>query len=155
MKTDDYVKMILAARVYDVAVETPLEPAARLSQRLGNDVLFKREDLQSVFSFKLRGAYNKLVRLPPADLARGVICSSAGNHAQGVALAARELGARAVVVMPESTPTIKITAVESLGGEVILHGATYDDAYAHARILADDRQLTFIHPFDDPEVIAG
>ncbi len=155
MNTDDYVKMILEARVYDVAIETPLEPAARLSRRLGNDVLFKREDLQSVFSFKLRGAYNKLVQLPPADLARGVICSSAGNHAQGVALAARELGTRALVVMPEYTPTIKITAVESLGGEVILYGATYDDAYAQACVLADEKQLTFIHPFDDPQVIAG
>lgn len=155
MKNDDYVKMIQEARVYDVAVETPLEPAARLSQRLGNTVLFKREDLQSVFSFKLRGAYNKLVRLPPDALARGVICSSAGNHAQGVALAARELGTTSIVVMPESTPTIKSSAVESLGGRVILHGTTYDDAYAHARALADEQQLTFIHPFDDPEVIAG
>ena len=151
----DYLHKILTARVYDVAIETPLEPARRLSRRLDNNVLFKREDLQSVFSFKLRGAYNKLVRLQADELARGVICSSAGNHAQGVALAARELGTRAVVVMPESTATIKITAVESLGGEVILHGAAYDDAHEHALELADDQQLTFIHPFDDPEVIAG
>jgi len=151
----DYLHRILTARVYDVAIETPLEPATRLSRRLNNNVLFKREDLQPVFSFKLRGAYNKLVRLQPDELARGVICSSAGNHAQGVALAAQELGTRAVIVMPESTPTIKITAVESLGGEIILHGATYDDAYDHALKLADQQQLTFIHPFDDPEVIAG
>jgi len=154
MKTD-YLQKILTARVYDVAIETPLEPAKRLSQRLDNNILFKREDLQSVFSFKLRGAYNKLIRLQPGELAHGVICSSAGNHAQGVALAARELGVRAVIVMPESTPTIKINAVESLGGEVILHGAAYDDAYEHALELAEKQHLTFIHPFDDPEVIAG
>ncbi len=150
-----YLHKILAARVYDVAIETPLEPARRLSRRLDNNVLFKREDLQSVFSFKLRGAYNKLVRLQANEMARGVICSSAGNHAQGVALAARELGARAIIVMPESTPTIKIAAVESLGGEIILHGTNYDDAYDHALELAGKQQLTFIHPFDDPEVIAG
>jgi threonine dehydratase len=151
----DYLHKILTARVYDVAIETPLELARRLSERLNNNVLFKREDLQSVFSFKLRGAYNKLIGLQPDELASGVICSSAGNHAQGVALAARELGTRAVIVMPESTPTIKTMAVESLGGEVILHGATYDDAYEHALTLAGEQQLTFIHPFDDPEVIAG
>jgi len=154
MKTD-YLHKILTARVYDVAIETPLEPATRLSRRLNNNVLFKREDLQSVFSFKLRGAYNKLVRLQPEELARGVICSSAGNHAQGVALAARDLGARAVIVMPETTPTIKIKAVESLGGEIILYGANYDDAYEHALELADRQQLTFVHPFNDPDVIAG
>ena len=151
----DYLQKILTARVYDVAIETPLEPARRLSRRFSNNVLLKREDLQSVFSFKLRGAYNKLVHLPPEELAQGVICSSAGNHAQGVALAARELGVRAVIVMPESTPTIKTAAVESLGGEIILHGAAYDDAYHHALELAKSQQLTFIHPFDDPEVIAG
>ncbi len=151
----EYLHKILTARVYDVAIETPLELASRLSGRLNNNVLFKREDLQSVFSFKLRGAYNKLVHLQPDELASGVICSSAGNHAQGVALAARELGTRAVIVMPEFTPTIKTMAVESLGGEVILHGAAYDDAYEHALALASEQQLTFIHPFDDPEVIAG
>ncbi|MDP6675812.1 MAG: threonine ammonia-lyase, biosynthetic, partial [Gammaproteobacteria bacterium] len=151
----EYLHRILTARVYDVAIETPLEPAMQLSQRLDNNVLFKREDLQSVFSFKLRGAYNKLIQLQPAELARGVICSSAGNHAQGVALAARELGVRSVIVMPELTPTIKINAVESLGGEIILHGVTYDDAYDQALKVADEQQLTFIHPFDDPEVIAG
>jgi threonine dehydratase len=151
----DYLYRILKARVYDVAVETPLEPAPRLSKRLGNNVLFKREDLQSVFSFKLRGAYNKLVQIPRSDLDRGVICSSAGNHAQGVALAARELGARAVIVMPVSTATIKVDAVRSLGGEVILHGATYDDAYEKAVAVAEQENLVFIHPFDDPEIIAG
>jgi threonine dehydratase len=151
----DYLYRILKARVYDVAIETPLEPAPRLSARFHNEVLFKREDLQPVFSFKLRGAYNKLVQVPPDDLARGVICASAGNHAQGVALAARELGVSSVVVMPESTPTIKIKAVEALGGKVILDGATYDDAYERALELAKNDDLVFIHPFDDPEVIAG
>ncbi|MFW2404431.1 MAG: threonine ammonia-lyase, biosynthetic [Gammaproteobacteria bacterium] len=151
----DYLYRILKARVYDVAIETPLEPAPRLSKRFGNMVLFKREDLQPVFSFKLRGAYNKLIQIPQDDLARGVICASAGNHAQGVALAAKELGVRSVVVMPESTPTIKIKAVETLGGKVILDGATYDDAYARAVELAKNDDLVFIHPFDDPEVIAG
>ena len=151
----DYLYRILKARVYDVAIETPLETAPRLSMRLENNVLFKREDLQSVFSFKLRGAYNKLVQVPRSDLDRGVICSSAGNHAQGVALAARELGARAIVVMPVSTPTIKVEAVRSLGGEVMLHGATYDDAYEKAVAIAEAENLVFIHPFDDPEVIAG
>ena len=154
MKTD-YLYRILKARVYDVAIETPLEHAKGLSKRLGNRVMFKREDLQSVFSFKLRGAYNKLAQIPTDDLKRGVICSSAGNHAQGVALAARELSTKAVVVMPEATPTIKIKAVESLGGEVILHGAAYDDAYEKALEIAAERNLVFIHPFDDPEVIAG
>ena len=121
MAMTDYLKAILKARVYDVAVETPLESAPRLSARLGNTVLFKREDLQPVFSFKIRGAYNKLMNLPAADLDRGVICSSAGNHAQGVALAARELGVRAVVVMPKSTPRIKLEAVDGYGAETILH----------------------------------
>jgi threonine dehydratase len=150
-----YLYQILKARVYDVAIETPLDPAPGLSKRLKNNVLFKREDLQSVFSFKLRGAYNKLVQIPKEDLDRGVICSSAGNHAQGVALAAKELGARAVIVMPVSTPTIKVDAVHSLDGEVILHGATYDDAYEKAVAVAKAENFVFIHPFDDPEVIAG
>ncbi len=153
--TADYLYRILKARVYDVAVETPLELAPRLSKRSGNTVLFKREDLQSVFSFKLRGAYNKLVQIRPTELQRGVVCSSAGNHAQGVALAARELGVRAVIVMPRSTPTIKVNAVESLGGEVLLHGATYDDAQPKALEIAKEQGLSFIHPFDDPDVIAG
>ncbi|MEQ9561471.1 MAG: threonine ammonia-lyase, biosynthetic, partial [Woeseiaceae bacterium] len=151
----DYLKMIEQASVYDVAVESPLEFAGNLSARLGNRVLLKREDLQSVFSFKLRGAYNKLNSLPASALAAGVICSSAGNHAQGVALAASRKGARAVIVMPVTTPTIKVEAVRKLGGEVVLHGDAYDDAYAHARKLESEQGLTFIHPFDDPHVIAG
>ncbi len=151
----DYLERILRARVYDVAVETPLERAPRLSARTGNTVLFKREDLQPVFSFKIRGAYNKLRQLDEQELRRGVICSSAGNHAQGVALAARELRVRAVIVMPVTTPRIKVEAVESYGGEVVLEGDAYDDAQAHAHELATRDGLTFVHPFDDPEVIAG
>lgn len=151
----DYLIRILNARVYDVAQETPLEVAPNLSARLHNQVLLKREDMQSVFSFKLRGAYNKMAHLTPAQLQCGVIAASAGNHAQGVALAATKLGTRAVIVMPVVTPQVKINAVKARGGEVILHGNAYDDAYAHARQLADEQGLTFIHPFDDPEVIAG
>ena len=155
MNTTDYVQRIRDADVYAVALRTPLEPAPLLSERLGNRILLKREDLQPIFSFKIRGAFNKINHLPPEQLARGVICSSAGNHAQGVALAARGKGARAVIVMPETTPTIKVNAVRALGGEVVLNGDTYDDAYAHARNLEKELGLTFIHPFDDPEVIAG
>jgi threonine dehydratase len=155
MKAADYLTLIEQASVYDVAVETPLEFAGNLSARVANRVLLKREDLQSVFSFKLRGAYNKLNSLPADALAAGVICSSAGNHAQGVALAASRKGTRAVIVMPVTTPTIKVEAVRKLGGEVILHGDAYDDAYAHARKLEAEQRLTFIHPFDDPQVIAG
>ena len=151
----DYLQKILTARVYDVAVETPLDPAPNLSVRLGNTVLFKREDMQPVFSFKLRGAYNKIVGLSPAKLKRGVICASAGNHAQGVALAAAKIGCRAVVVMPETTPQIKVEAVKRRGGEVVLAGESFDDAYAHALELEKRDHLTFVHPFDDPEVIAG
>ena len=151
----DYLERIRQARVYDVADKTPLDLATGLSGRLGNRVLMKREDLQPVFSFKLRGAYNKIANLPDAELSRGVICSSAGNHAQGVALAARRLGTRAVVVMPVTTPTIKTGAVAALGGEVVLHGDAYDDAYTHARELSAASGLVFIHPFDDPDVIAG
>jgi threonine dehydratase len=132
-----------------------LELASNLSARLGNRILLKREDLQPVFSFKLRGAYNKLTTLPQEILEAGIICSSAGNHAQGVALAAKRKGIRAVIVMPVTTPSIKVEAVKSLAGEVVLHGDTYDDAYAHARQLEKEQQLTFIHPFDDPDVIAG
>ncbi|MCC7329809.1 MAG: threonine ammonia-lyase, biosynthetic [Gammaproteobacteria bacterium] len=153
--TDDYLKEILRARVYDVAVETPLEEAPRLSARLDQRVLLKREDLQPVFSFKLRGAHNKLARLSAAERARGVICSSAGNHAQGMALSAQRFGVRAVVVMPALTAEIKVRAVRALGAEVILHGNTYDDAYAHALALAEREGLGFVHPFDDPAVIAG
>lgn len=151
----DYLRRIDDASVYEVAVETPLEPAKSLSARLKNRVLLKREDLQPIFSFKLRGAYNKLSRLPRSALEHGVICSSAGNHAQGVALAAARLGARAVIVMPVTTPTIKVNAVRALGGEVVLHGDTYDDAQNHARGLCEQQDLVFIHPFDDPDVIAG
>ena len=155
MNTTDYLTRIRNASVYDVASETPLELASNLSARLGNRILLKREDLQPVFSFKLRGAYNKLTSLPQETLAAGIICGSAGNHAQGVALAAKRKGIRAVIVMPVTTPSIKVEAVRSLGGEVVLHGDTYDDAYAHARQLEKEQQLTFIHPFDDPDVIAG
>ncbi|UZQ56323.1 threonine ammonia-lyase, biosynthetic [Trichothermofontia sichuanensis B231] len=151
----DYLVQILTARVYDVAQETPLEVAPNLSARLNNKLLLKREDMQSVFSFKLRGAYNKMVQLPPDRLAQGVIAASAGNHAQGVALAARHLGTRAIIVMPVTTPQVKIDAVRARGGVVVLEGDTYDDACAHARQLAAEKALTFIHPFDDPDVIAG
>ncbi|MEO0852936.1 MAG: threonine ammonia-lyase, biosynthetic, partial [Cyanobacteria bacterium J06648_11] len=151
----DYLQMILTARVYDVASETPLDIAPNLSARLHNQVLLKREDMQSVFSFKLRGAYNKMAQLPPDELARGAIAASAGNHAQGVALAARQLGARATIVMPVTTPQVKIDAVRARGGEVVLFGDTYDEAYTHARQLEREKQLTFVHPFDDPYVIAG
>jgi threonine dehydratase len=151
----DYLERILTARVYDVAQETPLEVAPNLTARLGNTLLLKREDMQSVFSFKLRGAYNKMAQLPPDQLVQGVIASSAGNHAQGVALGAKRLGTRAIIVMPTTTPTVKINAVKARGGEVVLHGETYDDAYTHARQLASEKGLTFIHPFDDPDVIAG
>jgi threonine dehydratase len=151
----DYLKKILTARVYDVAIESPLEPAPVLSRRTGNQVLLKREDEQPVFSFKLRGAYNKMVQLDAEQRTRGVICASAGNHAQGVALAARKLGCTAVVVMPVTTPKLKIDAVKALGGEVVLHGESYSDAYGHAMTLQAERGLTFVHPFDDPDVIAG
>jgi threonine dehydratase len=151
----DYLVQILTARVYDVAQETPLEYAPNLSNRIHNKLLLKREDMQSVFSFKLRGAYNKMVNLTPDLLKQGVIAASAGNHAQGVALAASRLGTKAIIVMPVITPQVKINAVKARGGEVVLHGNNYDDAYAHARQLAAEKGLTFIHPFDDPDVIAG
>jgi threonine dehydratase len=154
-KKIDYLQRILTARVYDVAVESPLEPARTLSRRIGNHVLLKREDQQPVFSFKLRGAYNKMARLSDAERARGVICASAGNHAQGVALSARRLGCQATIVMPVTTPKLKIDAVKGLGGEVVLHGDSYSDAHAHAKTLEAERGLTFVHPFDDPDVIAG
>ena len=151
----DYLKKILTARVYDVAVESALEPAKNLSRRLHNKILLKREDQQPVFSFKLRGAYNKMVHLTAEQLQRGVICASAGNHAQGVALSAHRLGTRAVIVMPVTTPQLKIDAVKSLGGEVVLHGESYSDAHGHAVELEKRQGLTFVHPFDDPDVIAG
>jgi threonine dehydratase len=151
----DYVKKILTARVYDVAVESPLDPMPRLSKRIGGPVHLKREDLQPVFSFKLRGAYNKMSQLDRGRLDRGVICASAGNHAQGVALAAAKLNAKAMIVMPQTTPAIKVQAVERLGGDVVLHGDSFDDASVHARRLEAEHGLTFIHPYDDPDVIAG
>ncbi|MFN5161790.1 MAG: threonine ammonia-lyase, biosynthetic [Cyanobacteriota bacterium] len=150
-----YLQRILRARVYDVAIESPLEMAPNLSRRLGNTVLLKREDLQPVFSFKLRGAYNRMVGLTAEELGRGVSAASAGNHAPGVALGAQKLGCRAVIVMPVTTPAMKVRAVAARGAEVVLHGDTYDEAYAEARRLEQERGLTFIHPFDDPDVIAG
>lgn len=152
---NDYLERILAARVYDVAVETPLEAAPGLTRRTGNTVLLKREDLQPVFSFKLRGAYNKMCRLPRRALKRGVIAASAGNHAQGVALAAAKLGCSATIVMPVTTPRIKVDAVASRGARVVLLGDSYDEAYAEARRLARKERRTFIHPYDDRDVIAG
>ena len=152
---DDYLERILRARVYEVAIQTPLELAPNLSRRIGNRVLLKREDMQPVFSFKLRGAYNKMSQLSPAQLARGVICSSAGNHAQGVALSAQKLGCKALIVMPVTTPQIKVDAVRARGASVLLHGDSYSDAYVHARKLASQRKLCFVHPYDDPDVIAG
>ena len=151
----DYLEKILNARVYDVAEETPLDFAPNLSARTGSRILLKREDMQPVFSFKLRGAYNKIAHLTPQQRQRGVICASAGNHAQGVALAAQKLGIRAVIVMPTTTPQIKIDAVRKRGAEVVLHGDAYDAAYAHALELEKKHKLAFVHPFDDPDVIAG
>ena len=151
----DYLRKILNARVYDVAIETRLDPMARLSSRLENRVLLKREDEQPVFSYKLRGAYNKMAQLTREQLERGVITASAGNHAQGVALSATKLGCRAVIVMPVTTPGIKVDAVRRRGGDVVLHGDSYSDAYDHAHALCQARGLTFIHPYDDPDVIAG
>jgi len=151
----EYVDAILRADVYSSAIKTPLDFAPRLSARLGNRISFKREDLQPVFSFKIRGAQNRIAQLDDASAARGVICSSAGNHAQGVALAARNRGIRAVIVMPTSTPAIKVDAVRALEAEIVLYGTTYDDAFAHAQGIAEREQLVFVHPFADPEVIAG
>src|SRR5690606_7020955 len=151
----DYIRSILNSSVYEAAVETPLDRMGPLSARLGREVLLKREDLQPVFSFKLRGAYNKLARLGEADRRRGVICASAGNHAQGVAYAARRMGVRAVIVMSRTTPSIKIEAVRRLGGEIVIHGDTFDEAQAHAWALCREQDLVFVHPYDDPDVIAG
>ncbi len=150
-----YIEKILKARVYDVARETPLDPMARLSDRFGNRVLLKREDLQPVFSFKLRGAYNKIANLSDEAKARGVIAASAGNHAQGVALSGQKLGIKAVIVMPKTTPAIKVAAVRGYGAKTVLVGDAYDDAYKHARKLEAEEGLTFVHPYDDPDVIAG
>jgi threonine dehydratase len=155
MSVQGYLERILRARVYDVAIETPLERAPRLSARVGNQVLIKREDLQPVFSFKLRGAYNKIALLSEEEKRRGVVTASAGNHAQGVALAASRLGIRAKIVMPTTTPSIKVDAVRGYGGEAILVGDTYDDALLHAKKLEQTEGLAFVHPYDDPDVIAG
>ncbi|HET6492867.1 MAG TPA: threonine ammonia-lyase, biosynthetic [Burkholderiales bacterium] len=155
MKKNDYLERILNASVYDVAVETPLELSPNLSRRLNNRLLLKREDMQPVFSFKLRGAYNKMAKLPAAALKRGVIAASAGNHAQGVALSAQKLGCAATIVMPVTTPPIKIDAVRARGAKVVLHGDSYDEACVHARALERRHRLTFVHPYDDPDVIAG
>ena len=154
----NYLKKILSARVYDVARETELQLAPELSKRLGSQVLLKREDNQPVFSFKLRGAYNKMAHLTPEALKRGVIAASAGNHAQGVALAAAKMKCKAVIVMPVTTPSVKIDAVKARGGswvEIILHGESYSDAFQYSEVVAKKRRLTFVHPFDDPDVIAG
>jgi threonine dehydratase len=153
--TDTMLRLILNSRVYDVAHETPLEPAVRLSRRLGNEVLLKREDLQPIFSYKLRGAYNRIAHLSDAERACGVIAASAGNHAQGVAYAAHHLGLRALIVMPRTTPEIKVDAVRALGAEVVLAGDSYADAKAHCDELILSTGMTFVHPFDDPHVIAG
>lgn len=153
--SNDYLKRTLTSKVYDVVAETPLELAPLTSAQLHNRILLKREDQLAVFSFKLRGAYNKMAQLPAEDLARGVIAASAGNHAQGVAFSAKRLGVRAVIVMPVTTPQLKIDAVRNLGGEVVLVGESFTDAYEHAVQLMAKEGLTFVHPFDDPDVIAG
>ncbi len=150
-----YIEKILRAKVYDVAEETPLDFAPMLSERLDNKVYLKREDLQPVFSFKLRGAYNKMATLSSQQIGLGVIAASAGNHAQGVALAAKKLGIKALIVMPKTTPEIKVKSVRARGAKIVLHGDSYDDAYAHAMELVAEKNMTFIHPYDDPEVIAG
>ncbi len=150
-----YIKRILSSKVYDVATLTPLDPAPFLSTRLGNRVLLKREDMHPVHSFKIRGAYNKIANLTEEEKSRGVIAASAGNHAQGVALAGQKLGIRATIVMPKTTPDIKVSAVKALGGHVVLHGDTFDQANAHARELREQHGYTFVHPYDDPDVIAG
>jgi len=150
-----YVKKILKARVYDVAIETPVDDMPTLSERFGNRILLKREDLQPVFSFKLRGAYNKISQLSEEQLKCGVITASAGNHAQGVALTGKKLGIQAVIVMPKTTPPIKVDSVKARGGKVVLHGDTYDEASKHSKKLAKEKGMTYVHPFDDPEVIAG
>lgn len=152
---NDYLERILSARVYDVAIESPLELAPALTARMNNTLLLKREDMQPVFSFKIRGAYNKMVRLSPAQLRRGVIAASAGNHAQGVALAAHRIGCAATIVMPITTPYIKVGAVKAAGARVVLHGDSYSDAYERAMQLRRRERLNFIHPYDDPDVIAG
>jgi threonine dehydratase len=152
---EQYVKKTLTSRVYDVAVETPLQPARQLTERLGNQILLKREDLQPVYSFKIRGAYNKLAQLTAEELERGVVTASAGNHAQGLALAAKHLGVKATIVMPRTTPELKVQGVRSRGGKVVLHGDAFPEALAHSLKLVEEKGYTYIHPYDDPLVIAG
>ncbi|MBE9532684.1 MAG: threonine ammonia-lyase, biosynthetic, partial [Proteobacteria bacterium] len=151
----EYVDKILNARVYDVAIKTPLDMMPKLSQRLNNSLWLKREDLQPVFSFKLRGAYNRMAQLSDAERKQGVVTASAGNHAQGVALSAKKMGVPALIVMPKTTPQIKVDAVKNFGADIKLHGNSYDDAYRYARDVAAEQGRAFIHPYDDPEVIAG
>jgi len=151
----EYVEKILKARVYDVAIESPLDEMPRLSRRLNNRIWLKREDLQPVFSFKLRGAYNRMCHLTDEERIKGVVAASAGNHAQGVGLSAQKLGVSALIVMPTTTPPIKVAAVKSYGAEVVLVGDSYDEAYGYAITVAAEQGRTFIHPYDDPEVIAG
>ncbi len=153
--SESLIERILKARVYDAAIETPLDRARNLSTRLQNAVFLKREDLQPVFSFKLRGAFNRMFKLTPAERARGVVAASAGNHAQGVALSGQKLGIKTLIVMPQTTPEIKVKAVQAFGGQAVLHGSNYDEAYAYARKLEQEQGLTFVHPFDDLDVIAG
>lgn len=152
---EQYVKKILTSRVYDVAVETPLQPARQLSERLGNQILLKREDLQPVYSFKIRGAYNRIAQLSEEEKARGVITASAGNHAQGVALAAKQLGIKATIVMPRTTPELKVQGVRARGGKAVLHGDAFPEALAHSLKLVEEKGYVYIHPYDDPDVIAG
>ncbi|HCN46539.1 MAG TPA: threonine ammonia-lyase, biosynthetic, partial [Pseudomonas sp.] len=152
---EQYVKKILTSRVYDVAVETPLQAANQLSKRLDNQILLKREDLQPVFSFKIRGAYNKLAQLSQEERARGVVTASAGNHAQGLALAAREMGVKATIVMPRTTPEIKVEGVRSRGGKVVLHGDSFPEALAYSLKLVEEKGFVYVHPYDDPHTIAG
>ncbi|WP_027904286.1 MULTISPECIES: threonine ammonia-lyase, biosynthetic [unclassified Pseudomonas] len=152
---EQYVKKTLTSRVYDVAVETPLQPARQLSERLGNQILLKREDLQPVYSFKIRGAYNKLAQLSPEELARGVVTASAGNHAQGLALAAKHMGVNATIVMPRTTPELKVQGVRSRGGNAVLHGDAFPEALAYSLKLVEEKGLVYVHPYDDPHVIAG
>lgn len=151
----EYVEKIINSRVYDVAIESPLENMSRLSDRMANTIWLKREDLQPIFSFKLRGAYNRMCRLNDEERVNGVVAASAGNHAQGVALSAQKLGVSALIVMPTTTPPIKVEAVRSFGAEIILFGDGYDDAFGHAATIASEQGRTFIHPYDDPDVIAG
>ena len=154
-RKSNYLQSILQARVYEVCAETPLQPAPTLSTRLGCEVLLKREDMQQVFSFKIRGAYNKIASLPAEAQESGIVACSAGNHAQGVALSAIKLGIDAKIIMPQATPAIKVDAVVKLGGQVVLHGKTYDEAAAEAKRLVEEEGRTMVHPFDDPLVIAG